>query len=109
MTGKSKLVHFTSGSLITPHRDTVILIWEESLVHQFTNSPTSYDDFDVSGHFELHHGKMENIAPHDYQPVLNALLAPLMPTQVGMYGNWHMAAAKMLGLDHPEAIRLGNV
>lgn len=75
----------------------------------FTNSPTHYPDIDVSDHFEATRSKMQDIPPHDYQPVLHALLGLLIPNQVGMYGNWHMEAAKTLGLDHPETVRLGNV
>ncbi|KAG8715948.1 hypothetical protein FRC11_012567 [Ceratobasidium sp. 423] len=89
--------------------DTVILIWEEAIVNQFINSPTHYVDVDVSGHFVSNPKRMEEIAPDDYRPVLDALLAPLMPGQVGMYGNWHATAAKVLGLDNPETVRLGNV
>ncbi|ELU41160.1 RdRP domain-containing protein [Rhizoctonia solani AG-1 IA] len=89
--------------------DTAILIWEEALVNQFTNSATHFADVDVSDHFVSNPKRMEEIPPDDFRSVLNALLAPLMPNQVGMYGNWHMTAAKVLGLDDPETVRLGNV
>lgn len=89
--------------------DKVTLIWEDSIVSPFTNSPTHYPDLDVSDHFAATRSKMQDVDPEDYEPVLNALLALLVPNQVGMYGNWHMTAAKLLGLDHPETVRLGNV
>ncbi|CAE6452141.1 unnamed protein product [Rhizoctonia solani] len=89
--------------------DTAILIWEETLVNQFTNSATHFAEVDVSDHFVSNPKRMEEIPPGDFRSVLDALLAPLMPSQVGMYGNWHATAAKVLGLDDPETVRLGNV
>jgi hypothetical protein len=85
------------------------LIWEETLVNQFTNSATHFAEVDVSGHFVSNPKRMEEIPPDDFRSVLDALLAPLMPSQVGMYGNWHVTAAKVLGLDNPETVRLGNM
>ncbi|KAG8739289.1 hypothetical protein FRC10_005817 [Ceratobasidium sp. 414] len=89
--------------------DTVIMIWDRAIVDQFTNSDTHYPNVDVSDCFDLRRGVVKDIAPNDHESVLGALLAPLAPTQVGMYGNWHMNAAKLCGLDHPETVRLGNV
>ncbi|CCO29844.1 hypothetical protein BN14_03865 [Rhizoctonia solani AG-1 IB] len=89
--------------------DTAVLIWEETLVNQFTNSATHFAEVDVSGHFVSNPKRMEEIPPDDFRSVLDALLAPLMPSQVGMYGNWHVTAAKVLGLDNPETVRLGNM
>ncbi|CAE7232722.1 unnamed protein product [Rhizoctonia solani] len=90
-------------------RDTVILIWEEAIVNQFTNSATNYDSVDVSDHFVSNPKLMQEIPSDDYRPVLESLLALLIPNPVGMYGNWHVTASKVLGLDHPETVRLGNV
>ncbi|KAJ1302702.1 hypothetical protein OPQ81_003017 [Rhizoctonia solani] len=89
--------------------DTAILIWEETIVDQFTNSATHFAEIDVSDHFVSDPKRMEEVPPDDFCSVLNALLAPLMPGQVGMYGNWHATAAKVLGLDNSETVRLGNV
>jgi hypothetical protein len=91
------------------YSDTVIMIWDHAIVDQFMNSPTHYPNVDVSDSFDLRRGLVKDIAPDDHESVLGALLAPLTPTQVGMYGNWHMQAAKLCGLDHPETVRLGNV
>ncbi|KAH7338887.1 RNA dependent RNA polymerase-domain-containing protein [Rhizoctonia solani] len=89
--------------------DTAILIWEESIVDQFRNSPIQYAECDVSENFVSEPKRMEEVTPGDFHSVLDALLAPLMPGQVGMYGNWHATAAKVLGLDHPDTVRLGNI
>ncbi|CAE6500743.1 unnamed protein product [Rhizoctonia solani] len=88
--------------------DTATLIWEEAIVNQFTNSATTYADADVSADFVSNPKSMKEIPPGDFRSVLDALLANLIPTPVGMYGNWHATAAKVLGLDDPETIRLGN-
>lgn len=111
MTGPYQILSPTcSFSLIfSSYSDTVIMIWDHSVVHSFINSETHYPNLDVSENFDLCKIPVDNIAPEDHQAVLSALLAPLMPTKIGMYGNWHMNAAKLLGLDHPATVRLGNM
>ncbi|KAG9121227.1 hypothetical protein FRC07_002909, partial [Ceratobasidium sp. 392] len=89
--------------------DTVYVIWDHMIVDNFTNSDTHYPDMDVSECFDMRQGVVKDIAPTDHESVLRALLAPLAPGQVGMYGNWHVKATKLLGLHHPDTVRLGNI
>ncbi|KAL5640276.1 hypothetical protein ACGC1H_007522 [Rhizoctonia solani] len=88
--------------------DTAILVWEEAIVNQFTNSATHYADVDVSDDFVSSPKRMGDIPPNDFRTVLDALLSQLIPNPIGMYGNWHATAAKVLGLDHIETVQLGN-
>ncbi|QRV80332.1 feruloyl esterase B [Ceratobasidium sp. AG-Ba] len=105
--GKSSQASFLGGG--DYDGDTVTMIWDREIVNQFTNSDTHYPEVDVSEFFDLRKGLVKDVAPNQHEPIIKALLAPLTPNQVGMYGMWHATASKVCGLDHPDTVILGNI